>query len=66
MYNKNEIIRVIRILMKRDNLNKEDAIETVKIALEEVQEAIDSGKDVESVWGNETGLEPDCLYAIMM
>ena len=60
--------RVVNILMSRDGLSKEDAIEEIKIFREDAQEAIDNGDfdEVEEMLMNDLGLEPDYIFDLIM
>ena len=66
MYNKNGIEEVVAILMRKEELSKEDALNWVKEALEWVEIAISRGEDPDDIWMDQTGLEPDYLYNILM
>lgn len=66
MYNEKGIEEVVAILMRREQLSKEDARNWVKEALEWVEIAISRGEDAESVWEDEVGLEPDYLFNILI
>lgn len=60
--------RVVNILMTRDGLSKEEAIEEIKIFKEDAQEAIDNGDldEVEEMLMNDLGLEPDYVFDLIM
>lgn len=66
MYNKNGIEEVVAILMRKEELSREDALNWVKEALEWVEIAISRGEDPDDIWMDQTGLEPDYLYNILM
>lgn len=66
MYNENGIEEVVAILMRREELSREDALRWVEEALEWVEIAISRGEDAESVWEDEVGLEPDYLFNILI
>ena len=66
MYNENRIEEVVAILMRKEELSKEDALNWVKEALEWVEIAISRGEDPDDIWMDQTGLEPDYLYNILM
>lgn len=66
MYNRNGIEEVIDTLMCREDISREDALQWVKEALEWVEIAIRRGEDPDDIWMDQTGLEPDYLYNIMM
>lgn len=55
--------KIIKILMERDNLSKEDACAEVKATLEEMQDAIAEGdsEQCEDILMDNLGLEPDYL-----
>lgn len=66
MYNENGIKEVVAILMRKEELSREDALNWVKEALEWVEIAISRGEDPDDIWMDQTGLEPDYLYNILM
>lgn len=66
MYNENRIEEVVAILMRKEELSREDALNWVKEALEWVEIAISRGEDPDDIWMDQTGLEPDYLYNILM
>ena len=66
MYNKNGIEEVVAILMRKEELSREDALNWVNEALEWVEIAISRGEDPDDIWMDQTGLEPDYLYNILM
>lgn len=66
MYNEDGIEEVVAILMRREELSREDALDWVEEALEMVEDAIAVGEDAESVWEDEVGLEPDYLFNILI
>lgn len=66
MYNENRIEEVVAILMRKEELSKEDALNWVKEALEWVEIALSRGEDPDDIWMDQTGLEPDYLYNILM
>lgn len=55
--------KIIEILMKRDNLSKEDACSEIKTTWEEIQDAIIEGDSdqCEDILMSNLGLEPDYL-----
>lgn len=55
--------KIIEILMRRDNLSKEDACAEIKATWEEIQDAITEGDldQCEDILMNNLGLEPDYL-----
>lgn len=58
---------VMEIFMRRDGMTRKDAEERFKEAYLSVEDAIgrgDSIEDVEDLWMDEIGLEPDYLYGI--
>jgi predicted Zn-ribbon and HTH transcriptional regulator len=59
--------RVVRILIERDSLTEEEAVEMVKDAQSELYEALQSTSCVtpEEVIENELGLEPDYILDII-
>lgn len=66
MYNEKGIEEVIGILMRREDISREDARLWVDEALEWVEIAITRGEDPDDIWMDQTGLEPDYLYNILM
>ena len=66
MYNENRIEEVVAILMRKEELSREDALNWVKEALEWAEIAISRGEDPDDIWMDQTGLEPDYLYNILM
>lgn len=57
---------IVEIFMRRDGMTHEDATELLKEAYSYVQEAILNGEDADEAWMEETGLEPDYLYNLMV
>lgn len=58
---------VVNTFMKRDGMSYEDAKERFKEAYLSAEDAIcrgDNIEDIEALWMDETGLEPDYLYGI--
>lgn len=58
--------KLIAILMRRDGLTREEALETARDAREAVLEAIQNGDDPEDAFMDITGLEPDFILDIVM
>lgn len=58
--------KVAAILSRREDISIQDAKEWVKEALDWVEMALERGEDAESVWQDETGLEPDYLMEILI
>jgi len=56
---------VLDILMQRDGLSEEEALELIEEVKEACLEAIDQGEDPEEVFIDMLGLEPDYLYDIL-
>lgn len=60
--------KVIKVIMVRDGMCKEDARDMVEECLAMVMEAVEEGDFIgaEDIWMSELGLEPDylmeCLY----
>jgi hypothetical protein len=52
---------VIKILMRRDGLNREEAEQL----LDECRAMVDDGEDPEEVLHHELGLEPDYVFALI-
>ena len=57
---------VVKILMRRDGMSKDDAIEVTQCALDEALECIENGGDPEESWMMATGLEPDYLFDLIV
>lgn len=66
MYNEKGIEEIVAILMRREKLSREDALLWVYEALEWVEIAISRGENPDDIWMDQTGLEPDYLYNILM
>lgn len=58
--------KVIRILMKRDDMTREGATALVKDVKEMMLEAAHNGDDPEEVLIEELGLEPDYMMDILL
>ena len=58
-------MNAVMVIAKRDGVSSDEAVETVKLALDMVMEALHEGDDPEQVWMEETGLEPDYLIELM-
>lgn len=56
---------IINIFMQRDGESLEDATQRLRDAIDECLDAITIGDDVEEVWMDATGLEPDYLYTVL-
>lgn len=56
---------IVRILMDRDGMTKEDAEGLVDTTITEVNYAIEYGGDAEQVIADNLGLEPDYLFALI-
>jgi len=56
---------LLDILMQRDGLSEEEALELIEEVKEACLEAIDQGEDPEEVFIDMLGLEPDYLYDIL-
>ncbi|MDE7064114.1 MAG: hypothetical protein K2O70_01410 [Desulfovibrionaceae bacterium] len=56
---------LLTILMHRDGLTREEALETVRDARAAVLEAIENGDDPEDAFMDITGLEPDYIMDII-
>lgn len=61
MSRKNEGNAIVNILMKRDDMSREEAEE----ALQEARERMNEGEDPEEILLEEFGLEPDYLFDLM-
>jgi 20S proteasome alpha/beta subunit len=59
-------MNAIEVLMQRDDLTEEEAIEIVKDAVEAALEELLHDGDPEEVWMQETGLEPDYLMEYLL
>ena len=57
---------LLTILMRRDGLTREEALETLRDAREAVLEAIQNGDDPEDAFMDITGLEPDYIMNIIL
>lgn len=59
--------RVIRLIMKRDDLSYEDAKTEVSNTVDEIYEALESGDSelVEEILMNNLGLEPDYIPQLL-
>lgn len=60
--------RVVKILMERDGMTQDEAVELVRQTSEEIQNEVLSGmdvSDVDDIIANNLGLEPDYLYDIL-
>lgn len=57
---------VVKIMMRRDGLCLDDAIEITQCALDEALESVENGGDPEESWMMNTGLESDYLFDLMM
>ena len=60
--------RVVKILMERDGLTEEEAVEQVKEVREEMLDAIHAGEDtqyVEDLFSDYLGLEPDYIFDVL-
>lgn len=61
--------KVVRLLMRRDNISKEEAEQRVKETLCEIDEAIHYGagiEEVEEIVMDNLGLEPDFIEGLLM
>lgn len=63
--NKQVAEEIIAIFMRREDITYEDASNWLKEACFMVNAAILNEDDIEEVWMEETGLEPDYLYDLM-
>ena len=59
--------RVVKILMKRDDINEKEATEMVLETKEALEEAIHSGNlfEADEIIMNYLGLEPDYVFDIL-
>lgn len=59
--------RVIKILMRRDEMTREEATELVKDTMREVRDAIEAGDFnlAEDIFTGDLGLEPDYLISML-
>ena len=59
--------RVVKILVKRDHITEEEAIQTVNDCLDEIHNSLDQGAwwDAEEIFADYTGLEPDYLMDVL-
>lgn len=58
--------KVIRILMKRDDMTREEATALVEEVKEMMLEAAHNGDDPEEILMEELGLEPDYMMDILL
>lgn len=60
--------KIIRILMRRDEMTRKEAEEYVKDTMEEIQSAIDCGDYslAEDIFESDFGLEPDYLIDLFI
>lgn len=60
--------RVVRILMNRDGISREEAMEIALDVKSEMLEAIEAGdySEAESIFEDELGLEPDYIPAFLL
>ena len=56
---------LLTILMLRDGLSREEALETIRDAREAVMEALENGDDPEEIFADIMGLEPDYIIGII-
>ena len=56
---------IMQVLMRRDGLSQQEATEQITEAREAVMDAFESGEDVEEVFMDLFGLEPDYLIDII-
>lgn len=59
--------RIIKILMDRDDMSREEAIELINDVKEMMQKAIEDGSymEAEEIFEDELGLEPDYIFDIL-
>ena len=59
--------KVVRILMRRDDMTREEATELVKDTMREVRDAIEAGDFslAEDIFEGDLGLEPDYLMLML-
>lgn len=60
---------IIRILMRRDHMSRQEAIEFCQETQEEIYECIESGgsyDDVENIIASNLGLEPDYMIYFLI
>lgn len=60
--------KIIRILMRRDEMTRKEAEEYVKDTMTEIQSAIDCGDYclAEDIFESDLGLEPDYLIDLLL
>jgi len=61
MSRENEGNAIVKILMRRDDMSREEAYE----ALQEARERLEEGEDPEEILLEEFGLEPDYLFDLL-
>jgi len=54
-----------QVLMKRDGMTEEEAREVIQNAIEDMNERLDSGEDLEGFTEEWFGLEPDYLEELL-
>ena len=54
-------MNIVKILMEREDINREDANEMLWDARGEVLEALENGEDAEAIFTDITGLEPEYM-----
>ena len=57
--------RVVKVLMERDGMTEAEAKMAVREGQSELHEAISQGLDVEDVFSDIFGLEPDYLFDVL-
>ena len=58
-------MNIVKILMEREDINREDANEMLWDARSEVLEALENGEDAEAIFTDITGLEPEYMSCIL-
>lgn len=64
-YNKEQAMNIVKILMEREDISREDANEMLWDARNEVLEALENGEDAEAIFTDITGLEPEYMSCIL-
>lgn len=58
-------MNMVKILMERENISREEANDILWEAKHAVEEALENGGDAQDVFTDITGLEPDYLSCIL-
>lgn len=60
-------IDIVELLMRRDHISREEAVEMLFTCREDINRAVEEGRysEVDDIIMNDLGLEPDYLYDIL-